>query len=159
MVGIGSGFVEVDAEVLKEQQEKEQLAEERRKREEAEHKKREEAKRLEATVDFVVANSAVSDAATSSAASLTDSTSSNAQNLMAQFKQVPPPPEFAPMPTEFIVKIQPDHQQQQQQQHHHLPVATSLNLHNIHDQQSQNYKNNKTAISVPPQQKPVTEQK
>lgn len=48
-MAIGSGFVEVDAEVLKEQQEKERLAEERRKSEE-------EAKRLEATVDFVASN-------------------------------------------------------------------------------------------------------
>jgi hypothetical protein len=81
---VGSGFVEIDAEVLKEQQEKEILAEEKRKKEEDEHRKMEEVKRLEATVDFVASSKA---------------------EIPTQQQM------FAPIQTEFVVKAQTNQQE------------------------------------------------
>lgn len=115
MVGMGSGFVEVDAEVLKKQQEKEQIAEEERRKqaEEAEkQQKMEEAKKLEATANFVVANSG---------GIIPETTSIATVPLSASNK-----PPFAPTDVQqqnltIIPERQEQHEQYKQQQ---LPSAS-----------------------------------
>jgi hypothetical protein len=112
---VGSGFVEVDAEVLKEQQEKEQkLAEEKQ-------LKLEEAKRLEATVDFVASSSSVvvpppreqptSIVGPQSAAAAASMNSSTPSSTIMQQQQTP-----TMAPTATPVAVDSSYKLEQQQQ-------------------------------------------